>query len=90
LRWLPAIATYRATALPPHAYLLLAGMVFTIEPAFSVPEEQINIRFEDLIVVTETQADMLSDFLPMDVESIEKLMREPGLLQRCPRSEMMK
>jgi Xaa-Pro aminopeptidase len=65
-------------------------MVFTIEPAFSVPEEQINIRFEDLIVVTETQADMLSDFLPMDVDSIEKLMRGPGLLQHSPRSEMMK
>jgi Xaa-Pro aminopeptidase len=69
---------------------LRAGMVFTIEPAFTVPEEQINIRFEDLIVITQTGAEILSDFLPMDIDDIEKLMREPGLLQRYPRSEMVK
>jgi Xaa-Pro aminopeptidase len=69
---------------------LRAGMVFTIEPAFSIPEEQINIRFEDLIVIGERRAEILSDFVPMDVDSIEKLMREPGLLERSPRSEMMK
>lgn len=69
---------------------LRAGMVFTIEPAFTVPEEKINIRYEDLIVITETRAEILSDFVPMDVDGIEKLMREQGMLQRYPRSEMTK
>jgi len=69
---------------------LRPGMVFTIEPAFRVPEEQINIRFEDLIVITERKAEILSDFVPMDIDEIEKLMREEGLLQRYPRAEMIK
>jgi len=69
---------------------LRPGMVFTIEPGFRVPEEQINIRFEDLIVITETGAEILSRFLPMDIDGIEKLMREEGLLQHYPRAEMMK
>jgi Xaa-Pro aminopeptidase len=69
---------------------LRPGMVFTIEPGFRVPEEQINIRFEDLFVITETGAEILSRFLPMDIDGIEKLMREEGLLQHYPRAEMMK
>jgi Xaa-Pro aminopeptidase len=64
---------------------LRPGMVFTIEPALRVPEEQINIRNEDLIVITAQGAEILSDFLPMDIEGIERLMKEEGLLQRYPR-----
>jgi len=64
---------------------LRAGMVFTIEPALTVPEEKIYIRLEDLIVITDTKAEILSDFIPMDIAGIEKLMQEDGLLQRYPR-----
>ena len=63
---------------------LRAGMVFTIEPAFQVPEEQINIRCEDLIIITEHGAEVLSDFVPMSVEQIEKQMKGEGLLQKYP------
>ena len=64
---------------------LRAGMVFTIEPALTVPEEKIYIRLEDMILITDTKAEVLSDFVPMDMDSIERLMKEEGMLQRYPR-----
>ena len=64
---------------------LRPGMVFTVEPALRVPEEKLYIRLEDLIIVGETKAEIVSEWLPMDVDAIEKLMREDGLLQRYPR-----
>ena len=64
---------------------LRAGMVFTIEPALRVPEEQVYVRLEDLIVITETGAEVVSDWLPMDMDGIEKVMKEGGMLQRYPR-----
>jgi len=60
-------------------------MVFTIEPALRVPEEQIYIRLEDMILITDTKAEILSDFVPWDIIGIEKLMAEEGMLQRYPR-----
>lgn len=64
---------------------LRPGMVFTIEPALRVPEEQVYIRLEDLVIVTDSGVEVPSRWLPMDVEAIEKLMAEEGLLQREPR-----
>ncbi len=60
---------------------LRAGMVFTIEPALTVPEEKIYIRLEDAIVITDKGAEIISDFVPMDMDAIEKLMKEKGILQ---------
>ncbi len=64
---------------------LRPGMVFTIEPALTVPEEKIYIRLEDAILITEKGAEVMSDFVPRGTVEIEKLMREPGLLKRYPR-----
>jgi Xaa-Pro aminopeptidase len=64
---------------------LRAGMVFTIEPALRVPEERVYIRLEDVIVITETGKRVLPEGLPMDIDAIEKIMREEGMLQRYPR-----
>ena len=64
---------------------LRAGMVFTIEPALVVPEEKIYVRLEDMIVITDTGARIISDFVPMDIAGIEKVMAEEGMLQRYPR-----
>jgi Xaa-Pro aminopeptidase len=69
---------------------LRPGMVFTIEPALRVPEEQIYIRLEDLIVITETGADIISEYLPMDIDGIEKIMREEGFLKRYPKIDLRK
>jgi Xaa-Pro aminopeptidase len=66
------------------------GMVFTIEPALVVREENINIRLEDLIVITEKGKDIVSDFVPMEMDEIEKVMKEEGILQRYPRDTWKK
>ncbi|HEX6097586.1 MAG TPA: Xaa-Pro peptidase family protein [Thermoanaerobaculia bacterium] len=63
---------------------LRPGMVFTIEPALRIPEERIYIRLEDLIVITEKGKDVPSLFVPLDIEGIEKVMQEEGMLQKYP------
>jgi Xaa-Pro aminopeptidase len=57
------------------------GMVFTIEPALTIPEDRVYIRLEDMIVITPTGHDNMSGFAPIDIDAIEKLMAEPGLAQ---------
>ena len=68
----------------PHTGPLKAGMVFTIEPALRVPEEKIYVRLEDVIVINEKSADVLSAFVPSDIDEIEKTMAEKGLLKTYP------
>jgi Xaa-Pro aminopeptidase len=63
-------------------------MVFTIEPALRVPDEKIYMRLEDLIVVTEKGREVVSDFVPRQMDSIEKVMKEEGLLERYPPAEL--
>jgi Xaa-Pro aminopeptidase len=38
-------------------------------------------------VVTDKGRDVLSDFVPRDMVSIEKIMKEEGLLERYPRAD---
>jgi Xaa-Pro aminopeptidase len=71
----------------PHTGPLKPGMVFTIEPALRVPEEKIYVRLEDVIVVTDKGTDILSDFVPRDIDRIEKTMTEKGLLKTYPRAD---
>jgi Xaa-Pro aminopeptidase len=74
----------------PHSGPLQAGMVFTIEPALRVPEEKIYVRLEDVIVMGEKNAEVISDFVPEDPDAIEKIMREEGLLKRYPAADLSK
>lgn len=53
---------------------LEAGMIITIEPGIYLPEEGIGIRIEDVVLVTETGAKVLSSSLPREVNEIEKAM----------------
>ncbi len=55
------------------------GLVFTIEPQLTLPEEHIGIRLEDVILMTETGYENLSAFVPIEVDDIERLMSQPGL-----------
>lgn len=64
---------------------LRPGMVFTIEPALVVPEEKIYVRLEDMIIIGERKAEILTTFVPMDIQGIETVMREEGMLQRYAR-----
>ena len=64
---------------------LREGMVFTIEPALVVPEEKIYIRLEDVIFIHDKSAEIVTASLPMDMPSIEKIMKDDGMLQKYPK-----
>ena len=63
---------------------LQPGMVFTIEPALTIPEDRVYVRLEDVILITETGYENLSAFVPVEPEAIENVMTEPGLTERAP------
>jgi Xaa-Pro aminopeptidase len=51
---------------------LEAGNVITIEPGLYIPEEGIGIRIEDMVLVTESGAKVLSEKLPVSAAEIER------------------
>jgi Xaa-Pro aminopeptidase len=53
---------------------LKAGMVITIEPGIYIPEENIGVRIEDVVLVTETGAKVLSGALPTAPDEIERAL----------------
>jgi Xaa-Pro aminopeptidase len=55
------------------------GMIFTIEPAMTLPHEHIGVRLEDMILITSDGYENLSAFVPVEIADIEKTMAEPGL-----------
>lgn len=57
------------------------GMVFTIEPALTVPEDRIYVRLEDMLVITPSGYENMSAMAPVEIEAIERLMAEPGMAQ---------
>jgi Xaa-Pro aminopeptidase len=59
---------------PQDSVPLKAGMVITIEPGIYIPEENIGVRIEDTLVVTEGGSRNLSAALPREVSQIEKLV----------------
>jgi Xaa-Pro aminopeptidase len=63
---------------------LRAGQVFAVDPQLRVPEENLYIRYEDTIVVTEAGSENFTDFLPSELAEIEKVVKEGGVLQKCP------
>jgi Xaa-Pro aminopeptidase len=58
---------------------LRPGQLFTIEPALQVPEDNLAMRLEDALLVTEKGYENLSAFVPLEIPAIEKLMAEPGI-----------
>jgi Xaa-Pro aminopeptidase len=55
---------------------LKAGMVITIEPGIYIPEENIGVRIEDIVLVTKTGAKVLSAALPVDPDEIERILAQ--------------
>jgi len=54
--------------------ILEPGMVFTVEPGIYIPEENLGVRIEDDVLVTEDGYEILSDGAPRTIEDIESLM----------------
>ncbi len=57
---------------------LRAGMVITIEPGIYIPEENIGVRIEDTVLVTEDGSKVMSAALPTDPDAIERAMAGGG------------
>jgi len=55
---------------------LQPGMVVTVEPGIYIPEENLGVRIEDDVLVTESGYQLLSERLPRDPGEIEKIMAE--------------
>src|SRR6267378_575416 len=58
---------------------LQPGMVVTVEPGIYIPEENLGVRIEDDVLITESGHKLLSERLPRDPVEIEKIMAEAGL-----------
>ena len=57
-------------------------MVFTIAPALTIPEDRVDIRLEDVILITETGDENLSAFVPIEIDEIERVMAETGMFEK--------
>jgi Xaa-Pro aminopeptidase len=63
---------------------LKPGQVFSVDPQLWVREENLYLRFEDTVVVTETGVENFTHFLPMELDEMEKLVLEKGVIQKVP------
>ncbi len=54
----------------------MPGTVLTIEPGIYIPEENLGVRIEDDLLITETGYELLSQRLPRSVDQIEKIMAD--------------
>ncbi len=63
---------------------LQVGMVFSIDPMIWIHEEKQYIRMEDVVVVTEDGVENLSANLPIEMDDLESLWREEGIVQNRP------
>jgi len=71
------VGTYKRGPLQP-------GHVFSVDPQMWVPEEQLYLRYEDTVVVTDTGVENFTDFLPSELNDLEALVRERGMVQSFP------
>ena len=71
------VGSYRPGPLQP-------GQVFAVDPQLRVPEENLYLRFEDVVVVTETGVENLTGFVPMELADMERLVRQDGVVQKVP------
>jgi Xaa-Pro aminopeptidase len=58
------------------SWRLLPGMIITIEPGIYIPEENVGVRIEDDVLITESGPVVLSVGVPKKIEDIEHLMAE--------------
>ena len=71
------VGGYRSEPLKP-------GQIFSIDPQLWVREENLYLRFEDTVVVTETGVENFTDFIPMELDDMERMVLEKGVVQQVP------
>ncbi len=71
------VGSYRRGTLQP-------GQVFSVDPQMWVPEEQLYIRYEDVVVITAAGYENFTDFLPTELDEIEALVGKEGVVQKFP------
>src|SRR6266571_1694469 len=62
-----------------HCARFQPGMVITVEPGIYIPEENLGVRIEDDVLITESGHKLLSERLPRDPDEIEKIMAKAEL-----------
>lgn len=55
---------------------LQPGMVVTVEPGIYIPEENLGVRIEDDVLITDSGYKLLSERLPRDPDEIERIMAQ--------------
>jgi len=63
---------------------LRPGVVFALDPQMWVKEDELYIRVEDTVVVTETGIENLTASVPLELDEVEALMRSDGIAQKFP------
>jgi Xaa-Pro aminopeptidase len=63
---------------------LVPGVVIALDPQIRVDEERKYVRVEDTIVVTEDGVENFTADAPLELDEVEALMREEGMVQRYP------
>jgi Xaa-Pro aminopeptidase len=68
--------------------VLQPGMVLANEPMDIFPEENLGVRVEDTILITETGCDVLTKGIPRTVKDIEKFMKKKGIPQVLKKAKL--
>jgi Xaa-Pro aminopeptidase len=58
--------------------------VFALDPQLWVSAEQLYIRVEDTVTITEHGCEILTPNCPLLLDDVERLMAEPGIIQSRP------
>ncbi|MGY8767143.1 MAG: aminopeptidase P N-terminal domain-containing protein [Pirellulales bacterium] len=65
-------------------YVFEPGFVFALDPQMWVKDQQIYIRVEDTVVITEDGVENLTEAAPLELDDVEKLMQEAGVTSLRP------
>jgi len=71
------VGHYRGKSLQP-------GVVLTLDPTLRVPEEQLYIRSEDTLLITEDGYENFTAAAPLELDDVEATIRQAGMLQSYP------